>query len=417
MRRIQMVLGALAVFLVGTTTVNAVETAVWDQGFESDASGWLDSDDAWYGSLERVASGTNGITSSEGSWHAEVSGDASSGPFSRFDTYRDTWPGSWTSELDVYLDPSWSSGEGFEYSVAASGSDGNHQRDYIFHVTKDTSSGELYVGGSNNTNFAAREDLESINHFTVTEAGWYTLQHVFYENAGALAVDLNLLDDTGTVVFTETRFNAADTIPAEVGGNRYAWFTIVNVPGGLAVDEHQLILDLPDTEPPVVSITEPVAGEEIRGMVDILGSVTDNDVLSHYNLSLYPGDVDLSDGQTHTADRLDDARWCSGTVSITDDVSGVLCDDWDTTAYEDGEYQIRLAARDAEGNRDPSDPYTGGTTSVHVISVTIDNVPDSADSCKKGGWEAFVSPSFKNQGDCVSYLNSNENAVGNKKNN
>ena len=78
-------------------------------------------------------------------------------------------------------------------------------------------------------------------------AGWYTLQHVFYEDAGALAVDLNLLDASGTVVFTETRFTAADTIPAEVGGNRYAWFTFINVVDGVAVDDHQLSLPVSPT--------------------------------------------------------------------------------------------------------------------------------------------------------------------------
>jgi hypothetical protein len=165
-----------------------------------------------------------------------------SGPFSRFDGYRDTWSGTWFAEIDVYLDPSWPAGTGFDYSVAASGSDGNHQRDYIFHVTKDTSTGQLLVGGSNNTNFAPREDLENINHYNVTDAGWYTLQHMFYDAGGYLAVDLNLLDADGTVLFTETRSNTADTIPGEVGGNRYAWFTALSEDIGLAVDNHQLVV-------------------------------------------------------------------------------------------------------------------------------------------------------------------------------
>jgi hypothetical protein len=224
--------------------VSPISTLVWDQGFETDALGWFDSDDAWYGTATRVPSGNNGITSSEGSYHAVFEGDADSAPFSRFDGYRDEWTGSWTAEIDVYLDPAWADGTGFDYSVAANGSDGNHQRDYIFHVTKDTSTGKLWVAGSNNTNFAPREDLENINHYEVISAGWYTLQHVFYEDSGALAVDLNLLDSLGTVLFTETRFNAADTIPGEVGGNRYAWFTFINVAGGIAVDEHQLLVPM-----------------------------------------------------------------------------------------------------------------------------------------------------------------------------
>jgi hypothetical protein len=40
--------------------------------------------------------------------------------------------------------------------------------------------------------------------------------------------------------------------------------------------------------------------------------------------------------------------------------------------------------------------------------------PTTAEQCKKDGWMTFNAPTFKNQGDCVSYVQSNENAVGNK---
>ncbi len=40
--------------------------------------------------------------------------------------------------------------------------------------------------------------------------------------------------------------------------------------------------------------------------------------------------------------------------------------------------------------------------------------PTNKDECKKDGWKTFNNPAFKNQGDCVSYFQSNSNAVGNK---
>lgn len=40
--------------------------------------------------------------------------------------------------------------------------------------------------------------------------------------------------------------------------------------------------------------------------------------------------------------------------------------------------------------------------------------PTTKDQCKSGGWMDFNNPVFKNQGDCVSYLQSSENASGNK---
>lgn len=127
---------------------------------------------------------------------------------------------------------------------------------------------------------------------------------------------------------------------------------------------------------PLVEITSPVDAEVLQGLVDISGSVTDNVELSHYNLSLYPSTTDLSDGQTHSGDRIL-TDWCSGTVTLSVDFAGDFCNDWDTSNYADGDYQIRLAARDAAGNRDTSDPYVGNTSSVHVIGITIDN--DDAD--------------------------------------
>jgi hypothetical protein len=122
-----------------------------------------------------------------------------------FDGYRSDWTGDWTAEVKVYLDTSWANGTGFDYTVAASNASGGHLRDFIFHVTKDSSTGELLVAGSNNTNFAPREDLDTINHYQVTTSGWYTLQHRFYEDGGVLKVDLNLVDGNGTVLWTETR--------------------------------------------------------------------------------------------------------------------------------------------------------------------------------------------------------------------
>lgn len=204
---------------------------VFEQGFEVDASGWFDNDDfAGYGQINRVASGagTLGLTSANGSFHAEVSaaGDSST-PFHRFDGYRTAFGAGFTAENTVYLDVNAATGSGFDYSVAANGQDGNHRRDFIFHVTKDTSTGKLLVGGSNNSNFAPIENLEAGNHYEVTASGWYTLQHVFRDDGGVLAVDLNLVDSGGTVLFTETRSNGSDLIATIVGGNRYGWFTHV----------------------------------------------------------------------------------------------------------------------------------------------------------------------------------------------
>ncbi len=239
---------AVATCLVSALAFSQAQAAVvWFQGFETDTDGWFDGSNTWNGSVTRVASGTGGIASSTGGFHATMEQSNDTGPFSRFDGYRSVFTGTMTASIDVYLDTGWAAGSGFDYSVAGNRTNGSHLRDFIFHVTKDTSTGKLLVGGSNNTNFDPREDLENINSFEITNSNWYTLQTVFRDDAGVLAVDLNLLDIGGSVLFTETRSNASDLIPSVVGGNRYSWFTNIDIAGGIAVDNHSLsIADVPE---------------------------------------------------------------------------------------------------------------------------------------------------------------------------
>jgi YVTN family beta-propeller protein len=42
---------------------------------------------------------------------------------------------------------------------------------------------------------------------------------------------------------------------------------------------------------------------------------------------------------------------------------------------------------------------------VAIVTPPAPSGPTSADQCKKGGWMTFTNPKFKNQGDCVSYVN------------
>ena len=63
--------------------------------------------------------------------------------------------------------------------------------------------------------------------------------------------------------------------------------------------------------------------------------------------------------------------------------------------------------------------FPNGQT-VLVNSVTVNNdtfrmvgPPTNADQCKNGGWRSFTNPYFKNQGDCVSYVNTGGRNPGN----
>jgi hypothetical protein len=55
---------------------------------------------------------------------------------------------------------------------------------------------------------------------------------------------------------------------------------------------------------------------------------------------------------------------------------------------------------DVEGTADISNITVNG-----VLQVPLVGPPTSKDQCKKGGWQNFNNPSFKNQGQCVAYVN------------
>ncbi|MFN0264741.1 beta strand repeat-containing protein [Tepidamorphus sp. 3E244] len=218
----------------------------YSETFEGSTTGF---NDYLNGTVSVVNSGDNGVPSASGSSHGLITdSDGGASVFSRFDGYRNDLSGGVVTSVDIYLDTNWAAGEGFELSVAANGSDGAHQRDFVFHVTKDSSTGELLVGGDNNAGNAPSELIENGNHAEIGSSGWYTFEHKFYENAlGDLEVAMNVYDAAGNWVFSEVRTSTADEVGTEAGGNRYMWFTAMDVTGGLNIDN--VTLQTIDTNP------------------------------------------------------------------------------------------------------------------------------------------------------------------------
>ncbi len=61
----------------------------------------------------------------------------------------------------------------------------------------------------------------------------------------------------------------------------------------------------------------------------------------------------------------------------------------------------------------PNNTFYGAALDNIVVKDTLTN----KDQCKNDGWKAYSDPSFRNQGDCVSYIQSNPHAIGNRKDN
>ncbi|WP_092424613.1 cadherin domain-containing protein [Alloyangia pacifica] len=232
--------------------------------FETDASAFV----ANGSTVALEASGSNGVDSADGGSHLRISESDSGGAFTRFDGYRTSDDEGVVTKIAIYLDTGMAAGEGFDYSVAANSQGTNaHLRDFIFHVTQDATTGELLVGASNNSNYDPINNLETGNHAVIDASGWYTFEHKFYENAdGELEVAMNVYDASGAWVFTEVR--AAGDDWDSFGGNRYGWFTNVDVTGGIAVDS--LTLATLDQGP-----VQLVQGNVILGQFDTIQEAID----------------------------------------------------------------------------------------------------------------------------------------------
>jgi hypothetical protein len=233
---------ALAVVLVGLVAGQA-QAAVYSNGFETDTTGWS--------GATRVPSGTGGITSSGGSFHATTgTGFTTWGGYNYgagnavptvFQEYR--------TSIDIYLDVDggFANHTRFDFSSAINNAAGTHLRDFIFNAGfYDDATGpgagtdRFVISASNNSQpgsaFAKNPARSPI---AISTTGWYTFEHHFYDNGGVLAVDMSIVDGSDSVVGSWTLSNPADVI-AGVGGNRYGWFDFNEFPGGIAIDNSTL---------------------------------------------------------------------------------------------------------------------------------------------------------------------------------
>lgn len=196
-----------------------------------------------------------------------------------------------------------------------------------------------------------------------------------------------------------------------VGGGRGQWTTFLapsQRTGSLNEGIHYIKVRAKDTEgsysdwsnvceitadwtAPDVEITNPGDDSTVSGTVDVKGTVEDTNP-HHYWLV-----IENASGVKVAG---------PGTVNETASLTDEHLMNWDTTLVPDGEYTIKLEARDAANNKD--------TGSIDWHTVMVNNTPDDKDQCKNDGWMTFYSPTFKNQGDCVSFVQSNEHAVANK---
>lgn len=109
------------------------------------------------------------------------------------------------------------------------------------------------------------------------------------------------------------------------------------------------------TEAPLAKVTSPEQNATLSGKVDINATVRDENP-DHYYLK-------ISDAEGN--------KVFANTYQQEEVLENDLVHEFDTTQVEDGEYEIYLAARDAEGNKDGDANNDGESTDR--VNVTVNN--------------------------------------------
>ncbi len=253
------VLTIACVFLMLAATSPAQAGVLYSNGFETDIAGW----NVFGGSFDatRVPSGTNSITSASGSFHAKSA--SPSGSATNWGGYNygagsvPTVFQPYTTSLDIYLDVAggWANDTRFDFSSAISNSSGGFLRDFVFNAgfyndaTGPGASTNRFVISTGNNAGRSNSFPKNTGAIAISTTGWYTFEQSFYDNAGVLNVDFNILDAANTLVNSWTL--GTDPI-GTVGGNRYGWF-VRNEFNTLAFDNTQL------STPDVAAVPEPAS--------------------------------------------------------------------------------------------------------------------------------------------------------------
>lgn len=236
--------------LIGVNFANA-ELGYFN-GFEGGSAAGLLS---YQSDVTAVASGTGGITSSDGSYHAVIKDPATlpsgyySGAFDTFGANNASFGDGWSSSVDVYidlLDPAVAGGTyGFDYTIAINNAAGSHAQDNIFHVGA-LGDGSLTLNASHNSDFALNtyKQANGLGDMgTFAQSGWYTFEVAFSESAtpDAVDIDFSVYDEGGALFWSASTLSSpAQYTLSTAGGDRYGWFTY-STATELAVDNIAVI--------------------------------------------------------------------------------------------------------------------------------------------------------------------------------
>jgi hypothetical protein len=249
----------------------------WVQDFEKSTAGWFN---LAPGTIHRVPSGyvspvgyASVISSAHGYKHARLRTGGCDltrmvttcfGPYTRWGKETSgnaVFPnGGFMTEVDIYLDVTWTIGKAdyrFDWASAINDNTGAHQRDFVFNVGTDGASPGFWVNASTNATRGSSfpqnpcPDPSTAPNYCrlpvkITQSGWYTFRHSFYPRhhlgTDYLAVDFHVIRHSDGVVVGNWFISVTDVQnPVDsdrmgrIGGDRYGWF-VINEVEDLAID-------------------------------------------------------------------------------------------------------------------------------------------------------------------------------------
>lgn len=149
--------------------------------------------------------------------------------------------------------------------------------------------------------------------------------------------------------------------------------------------------------PRMAEITSPSVDEEVWGMVNFSAYLDDDD-------------VDAIQWAVRQGTCTAGANTVLGNVDGHSDVAVIdTSDTSNQTFFFTGDMSLMAPGMYCFIYNPVEDSGESGIRMTREFTLLMPP-PSDMNQCKKGGWETFTNPTFKNQGACVSYVQSNENA-------
>jgi hypothetical protein len=284
---------ALVVVAVAAAAPNNPPSGVTSNGFESNTAGWFTD---FGGTITQTADFAanaggyaGGIDSASGGFHARLgrttcvddpNGGGStvkcSGPVTDWGRYGSKWNGTYTTQVDVYLDAQYAQsnpdsstgnlnliasptdanqkGTRFDFTSAINNAEGNFMRDFGFSVATGPdpdlvnpvicNDGWIATAGNNVNRSGADVYNPAFSPKCIHSSGWYTFKHTFYADGNNLKVLMQIIrKDVGTVAADWTITSGDLIVGADashsVGCNRYGWFSNQEI-YGLPIDNAKI---------------------------------------------------------------------------------------------------------------------------------------------------------------------------------